>query len=82
MVGLRLGGRLQKFHAYRRRWEVVIAGEFDRLIAFRYDLTMPRGFYKLSSFVVASALGQPLLQQICLSQHRIEARIVVQLAKK
>ena len=60
MVGLRLGGRLQKFHAYRRRWEVVIAGEFDRLIAFRYDLTMPRGFYKLSSFVVASALGQPV----------------------
>ena len=57
MVGLRLGGRLQKFHAYRRRWEVVIAVEFDRLIAFRYDLTMPRSFHKLSSFVVASALG-------------------------
>jgi hypothetical protein len=38
----------------------VIAGEFDRLIAFRYDLTMPRGFHKLSSFVVASALGQPV----------------------
>jgi hypothetical protein len=26
MVGLRLGGRLQQFHAYRRRWEAARAG--------------------------------------------------------
>ena len=45
MVGLCLGGRLQKFHAHRRRREVMIAVELDRPIAFRHDLTMPQGFH-------------------------------------
>src|SRR5579859_7566565 len=55
MIGRRLGGRLQKFHAYRRRRKVMIAVELDRLIAFCYDLTMPRCFHKLS---LSSDLGR------------------------
>jgi len=70
MVGLSLGGRLQKFHAYRRRWEVVIAVEFDRLVAFRYDLTVPRGFHKFSFFVVVSALGSAYAKPSTLSQRQ------------
>src|SRR5579862_9160907 len=58
MIGRRLGGRLEKFHAYRRRRKVMIAVELDRLIAFCYDLTMPRRFHKLSLFVVSSDLGR------------------------
>src|SRR5215469_374400 len=46
MVGLRLGGHLQKFHVHRRRREVLVAVKLDRLVAFGYDVTMPRGFHE------------------------------------
>src|SRR5262249_4318284 len=46
IVGLRLGRCLQKFHAHRRWWEVLVAAELNRLIAFGYDVTMPCGFHE------------------------------------
>jgi hypothetical protein len=48
MVGVRLGGRLQKFHVYGRRREVLVAIELDRPIAFGYDVTVPRGLHGIS----------------------------------
>jgi len=44
MVGRCLGGRLQKFHAYGRRREVLVSVELDRLVAFCDEVAMPRGF--------------------------------------
>src|SRR6267154_5071095 len=60
VVTLRLRGRLQKFHAHRRRREVVIAVELDRPIAFCYDLTMPHGFHEAVLFKSARARNPAL----------------------